>query len=62
MPASPQKKAEIADFELRVARLYAIDKMSTAAIAERMGCWRGWVRLALVRAGVPRRKRGIANG
>lgn len=38
MPVSEAKIAQMADFEIAVARLYVQHELSTAQIAERMRC------------------------
>jgi predicted DNA-binding protein YlxM (UPF0122 family) len=57
MPINPIQRTEINRFEILAARHYVQDKMSTAEIAERMGCSRGKVVDALKRCAIPVEKR-----
>jgi predicted DNA-binding protein YlxM (UPF0122 family) len=57
MPINPKRRDDLNDFEIVAARHYVQDRMSTAEIAERMGCSRGRVADALKRCKIPTEKR-----
>lgn len=54
MGTSPERLADILVFEIRVARLYVQDRLSTKQIAERLGCSIGKVASALTECGITR--------
>lgn len=58
MPRNFAQRAKLDRFEILAARLYMQDKMSTAEIAERLGCARQTVLDALKRCEIPIERRG----